>query len=388
MALVFERFGAGYVQKFSAKMPQAHRDAMNAILDCRTPAMGAHLVKCNDCHVAEFVYHSCRHRACPKCSASNDQKWLEARREEILPVPYFHVVFTVPQALRSIIRKEQRALYPAFMAAVGQTLLEVGRDPRNLGGTIGAMTVLHTWTRALEYHPHVHCLLPAGFIDPDGEWREVTRPWLAPQEVLAKVFRAKLAKAFRAAVPGLRLPGSIFHKKWVVHVDKPKHGTDIVLKYLARYVHRVAISERRILDVSDTHVTFRYRNSDRTSWLVMSLPGHEFIRRFLQHVLPKRFHKIRYVGFWSCGKRPALRALRETLLAKQPPAPAPTTPSPELEPANDNDVPVWLRCPHCELGQRVIIRRFDRHQMQALTQEQAADMLARYSRPPPRAASC
>lgn len=380
MATVLARFGPLYRARYGATMPQAHRDAINAMLACRTPLLGGHLVACEQCQALDFTYHSCRHRACPKCSAAQGQEWLEARREELLPVPYFHVVFTVPQELRRIIRRHQRALYPKLLDAVGRTLLEVAGDPRHLGGTIGAMMVLHTWTRTLEYHPHVHCLVPAGFLDADGQWHEVSRPWLAPQEVLALVFRAKLAAAFRDAVPGLQLPGSIFHTPWVVHVDKPRHGTDIVLRYLARYVHRVALSEHRILDVSDTHVTFKYRDRERKKWLTMRLRGLEFLRRFLQHVLPKHLHKVRYFGFWSRSQRPKLRQLRQTLLAAAPAQP-PATP-PQL--ADEVQAPpVWLQCPHCKVGTRRVLGRYSFSEIVDFIERHGDRFPPNLSRPPP-----
>ncbi|PKP79463.1 MAG: hypothetical protein CVT80_15855, partial [Alphaproteobacteria bacterium HGW-Alphaproteobacteria-2] len=289
------------------------------------------------------------------------EDWVEARREEILPVPYFQIVFTVPEKLRRIIRRHQCVLYPKLMTAVGETLLEVGADPEHVGGQIGALTVLHTWTRTVEYHPHVHCLVPAGFLDDAGEWHEVSRPWFAPQEVLASVFRAKLVAAIRAAVPGLQLPGPIFHTRWVVHVDKPKHGTEVVLRYLARYVHRVALSDHRIVAMSATHVTFKYRDRDRKNWLTMTLRGTEFIRRFLQHVLPRRFHKVRYFGFWACSNRPKLRALRQKLLAQAGQTPASSAPSGAAAQADPS--PTWLKCPHCEQGTRSILGHFDAIQL-------------------------
>jgi hypothetical protein len=370
MASVVARFGEAYLKRHLSSMPQAHRDAMNAMLACRTPALGGHLLECVRCKTRDFAYHSCRHRACPKCLGQVTLEWLEARRDEILPVPYFHVVFTVPEQLRRIIRKHQRRLYPVLLDVAGRTLMEVAKT--ELGGTIGAMLVLHTWTRTLEYHPHVHCLVPAGYIDADGQWHEVDRPWLAHHRILAEVFKAKLAKGFRKAVKSLQLSGTIFRAKWVVHVDKPRHGTDVVLKYLARYVHRVALSDHRILAVTDKDVVFKYRDKERKDWRVMTLRGHEFLRRFLQHVLPKHLHKVRYFGFWSRGKRPQLRALRQTLLKQkglqdQQPATKPGV--------GVDDIPHWLRCPQCN-GKRDILGRYDAFQLQ--------QYLKRYGTPQPR----
>ena len=383
MATVIRRFGPAYMARFGRSMPLAHRNAMYAIEACRTPALGGHLVRCEACSVQEFVYHSCRHRACPKCGQLQAQEWLDARRHELLPVPYFHIVFTVPKQLRRFIRTHQKSLYPALIKAAARTLTEVASDPRHLGGTIGVMAVLHTWTRTLEYHPHVHCLVPAGCVDEAGAWQNPSRPWLAPHEVLANVFRAKLCAMMRAVVPGLQLPGSVFTTQWVVHVDQPKHGTDVVLKYLARYVHRVALSDHRILKVTATHVVFKYRDRERREWQRMTLRGREFLRRFLQHVWPKGFHKVRYFGLWSRASHAQLMVLRQKLIdenANNAPAPAPT-----ITPGTiTSDMPRWLMCPHCKTGHRVILAHFMRGAIpDSLTHVPPPYTAAPSTRPPP-----
>ena len=321
--------------------------------------MGGHVVLCNACGVQEYAYHSCRHRSCPKCGQQQGEDWLDARRKELLPVPYFHVVFTVPKELRRIIRKHQRVLYRALITAAARTLLEVARNPRHAGGNIGVMAVLHTWTRTLEFHPHVHCLVPAGVIDEHGQWRGIDRPWLAPHKLLAKVFRAKLLALMSAEVPGLHPPGSVFRTPWVVHVDLPKHGSDRVLQYLARYVHRTALSDHRILKVTATHVLFKYRDRERRHWHTMKLSGQEFLRRFLQHVWPKGFHKVRYFGFWSRASQEQLQAVRNQLLGQQ--AQSPTTgPTATLDTSQTaNQLPAWRICPHCKTGHRIILARFN-----------------------------
>lgn len=352
MADVIRQFGAKYLARFGRSMPFAQRNAMRAIEACRTPALGGHLVRCQSCDVQEFVYHSCRHRACPKCGQLQAHEWLEARRTELLPVPYFHIVFTVPEKLRWLIRKHQKELYPKLITAAAHTLTKVAAKSDHMAGTIGIMAVLHTWTRTLDFHPHVHCLVPAGYVDEHGAWQKASSPWLAPHEVLAKVFRAKFCAMMRAAVPGLQLPGSVHRTQWVVHVDLPKHGSDTVLKYLARYVHRVALSDHRILKVTATHVRFKYRTRDRRDWQFMTLKGHEFLRRFLQHVWPKGFHKVRYFGLWSRSSHAQLMAIRQKLVGETKPAS-----SAPAEPASNStpDAPRWLKCPHCKTGQRVIL---------------------------------
>jgi hypothetical protein len=356
VAGVIRQFGPSYIARFGKSMPAAQLKAMQAIESCRTPALGGHVVECNKCRVQEYAYHSCRHRSCPKCQQQQGEEWFEARRLELLPVPYFHVVFTVPEQLRWIIRKHQRRLYPVLIQAVARTLLEVAADPQYMGGTIGLLTVLHTWTRTLVYHPHVHCLVPAGYVDEQGTWHAAKSPYLAPQKVLAKVFRGKLCAMMRAAVQGLQLPGSIFLTPWVVNVDLPKHGTETVLRYLARYVHRAALSDHRIIAVTDKQVVFKYRDKERRKWKTMRLGGNEFLRRFLQHVLPERLHKVRYFGLWSRKSQPLLASIRQQLLAATVPITVPVRV--EATPACESRTPSWLKCPHCSAGQRIILARF------------------------------
>jgi hypothetical protein len=380
MASVIERFEPAYLARHGASIPQPHLDAMARMLACRTLALGGHLLQCGGCGAKDFAYHSCNHRVCPNCSGGKGQAWLDERREDLLPVDYFHVVFTVPEALRRPIRTHQRVVYPLLLRAVGETLLEVGR--KHVGGMIGAMMVLHTWTRTLEYHPHVHCLIPAGYVDAQGQWHGVSRSWFAPQKVLASVFRAKLVALMRAAVEGLQLSGTIFHTPWVVHVDQPHHGVDRVLKYLARYVHRGPLSERRIVEVSSTHVTFQYRDRERTAWKTMRLKGTEFLRRFLQHVLPKYLHKVRYIGFWRRSNRPQLREIRKTLLERAGlSTAAPTLESPDVD--GEQVPPAWLNCPHCDHGPRAILGRFSAQWIREYLARQAASAPAPCTRAPP-----
>jgi hypothetical protein len=360
MAGVIKQFGASYRARFGANMPARHLRAMEAIERCRTPALGGHVLECSACQVQDYAYHSCRHRSCPKCMQQEAQEWLEAKRRELLPVPYFQVVFNVPKQLHWIIREHQSVLYPVLMRAAAATLRKVGADPKYLGGTIGIMSMLHTWSRTLIYHPHVHCLVPAGSVDELGQWHAAKRPYLAPEKVLAQVFRAKLCAMMSAAVSGLQLPGSVLHSRWQVHVEQPKHGIEAVLRYLARSLHRGPLSDYRVLEVTDTDVVFQYRDRDRRKWRTMTLPGHEFLRRFLQHVWPDRIHKVRYFGLLSRKSQEQFEALRQRLLAAAPV----TEPHPVTAARTDGAAPSepppprWLRCPHCN-GQRTILCRFD-----------------------------
>lgn len=344
--------------KFGKGMPAVVRAAINAIEVCRTPALGGHVLQCEACHVQDFAYHSCRHRSCPKCGKARNEQWFQQRKRELLPVPYFHVVFTVPEQLRLVIRKFQKDAYPLLLKAAGETILQFARDPqpKGFGGDPAVMTVLHTWTRTLMYHPHVHCLVPAVARAPDGTVQRVHRLRLAPQKALAKVFKAKLLQALSTKVPSLHLPGSVGRIKWHAHVDVAKQGTEVVLKYLARYVNRTALSDHRIIHVSNSHVTFKYRSKDRKEWKVMTLPGCEFLRRFLMHVCPSGFHKIRYFGLWAKSRRADLLRVKTEL---EPNSTASTSSAQPAEPPPEV-VPDWLKCPHCKTGRCHIITRFER----------------------------
>jgi hypothetical protein len=350
MANVVGKFGAEYLKAYGKKMPWTHRNAIDAIGRCRTPRAGGEVVACSACGSQSYVFRSCRHRSCTKCNRHKGQEWYEARQSELLPTPYFHIVFTVPEELRRVIRTHQVKVYPELMRAAAETLKDIGANPAHLGGEIAVMAVLHTWTRTLEYHPHVHCLVPSGFLDADGRWHEVKRPWFAPGETLAEVFRAKLCAGMRKVVDGLQLPGSIHHKPWVVHVDRPVDGRDRVLQYLSRYVHRGPMSDSRILRVDDEHVTFKYQDKDRRKKpKTMQLKGREFLRRFLQHVTPKGFHRVRYYGLWGKANRRRLQALRaELLAAKELDAGATTSSSaiPEHQPTACKE----KKCPMCDSG--------------------------------------
>jgi hypothetical protein len=267
------------------------------------------------------------------------------------------VVFTVPQALRRHIRTHQFKLYGTMMKAVAETLKYLAEESEdwNLGGRIGFMSVLHTWTRTLEYHPHVHCLVPAGALLADGTWREVDRPWLAPSWALANVFRATFCRMIRAEVPGLQLPGSIFTTPWVVHCDKPVGRTDNVLGYLGRYVNRGPLSESRILKVTKKEVTFKYRDRTRLHWQTMTLKGSEFLRRYLQHITPKGFHKVRYYGFWAKNARDKLKAIRQQLEAQGQGEVAGVAQTHAPQPAEEG-----RKCPVCKAGRLCVVTAWRR----------------------------
>ena len=333
---VVRRHGSGYLERHRAAIVPSHARAVRAIVRCRTPALGGHLAACTKCDREHLLFHSCRHRACAQCGHDATAAWLRRQRELLLPVPYFHVVFTLPDELRRLVRSHQRALLPALFKAAFAALASLCADPRWLGATtVGALAVLHTWTRTLEWHPHVHLLVPAVGLAADG--RTVVRPprrrrrFLVPEAALAKKFRGRFLALARRALPRIRLPTIPWGKRWVVHAKPCVHGTDKVLDYLGRYVHRTAVSDSAIAAYDDATVTFRYRSNQDGVRRTMRLAADEFLRRFLQHVPPPGFHRVRAYGLLHPRRREALRRLQLSLAPEAPAAPTP--PEPPLPPA-------------------------------------------------------
>jgi len=356
----------------------ARQRVMRAILACRTSQLGGHVESCDSCDYQRIAYNSCRNRHCPKCQGSRQAQWLEDRAEDLLPVEYFHVVFTVPEEISAIALQNKRVVYGILFAASAATLRTIAADPAHLGVEIGFLSVLHTWSQDLRHHPHVHCVVPGGGLTPDGRWVACRPGFFLPVRVLGAMFRGKFVAQLRAAYErgDLRLQGSlaslcdpgafaacldsVMTKSWVVYAKQPFGGPLQVLKYLARYTHRVAIGNRRILDVSDDGVKFRWRdraNGDRPRTKI--LRGVEFLRRFLLHVLPRGFSRIRHYGLLGNRMRAVKLATCRLLLG----APMPTPASAEIEPA----VPHPERCPSCKVGHLV------RQQFTALTAPEIRD---------------
>jgi len=325
--------GPAYVARHAGLLP-SHRAALLAIARCRTPLLGGHLARCADCGTEHVLLNSCRHRACPQCGHAATQRWLARQRQLLLPVPYFHVVFTVPQELRRAIRSHQRPLLDVLFRAAFTALSSVCAEPQHLGtGNIGALAVLHTWTRTLEWHPHIHMLVPGGGIAPDGRtWRPVRlrhatsnlprKAYLVPVKKLSfafrRIFLAMAARALPEPLP------AIDAKPWVVFAKPIVHGAEKVLEYLGRYVHRTAIGNGAVVGVDDA-VTFCYLRSEDGARRVMQLPADEFLRRFLQHVMARGFHRVRMFGLLHPSQRAALRRLQFHLASRlrRPPSPAP-----------------------------------------------------------------
>lgn len=355
LADIFRAAGEAYRARFGARMPPSHLKAMRAIEACRTPALGGHLRQCDACGAYEYSYHSCGNRHCPKCHAEQTHRWLERQRARLLPCLYFLVTFTLPAQLRAVARAHQKLLYGILFTAAAQALLTLAADPRYLGARPGLLGVLHTWTRALLYHPHVHLLVTAGGLTQDEQaWRWPRHPhFLVPGRALSVIFRAKVRAALDQAGLLPLVPPKAWRKRWVVHAQSAGTGQP-VLDYLARYLFRVAIANSRIDRFEDGAVTFRYRDRASGELQRCRLSAEEFIRRFLQHVLPRGFTKVRSYGLYSPTSKSALERARALLRrwqeathsADQPPTDSGHAPG---EPAD----PV---CPYCHHGRMKIVQ--------------------------------
>jgi hypothetical protein len=308
-----------------------------------------------------FSYHSCRSRACPKCHSEQTQEWLEARRAEMLPCAYFHVTVTVPAELRPWLRTNQRDGYALLMKAAAEAIIELARDRRYVGGTVGVLAVLHTWTQQLVHHPHAHCLVTGGGVSTDGrDWYPARKSFLFPEKALAKLVRGKLKTLLAKKHPSLIVPAAAWTKRWVVHITPWGEEPDDVLRYLARYVFRTAITNSRILAFDQNTVTIRYKDRKSSRWRTCRLSGHEFMRRFLQHVLPKGLHRVRYFGLWHPSKRAqaAQVRLRLTLDQTNRPIAQPAAPSDRKQTCQNTDhSPLPRTCPLCRAGHLVYVRR-------------------------------
>ncbi len=314
LAEIFRRRGPAYREKYGVRMLPSHRRAMRDIESCRTEMLGGHVYLCPHCERKQYSYHSCKNRHCPKCQQNAAQEWLE-RQQELpkVPVPYFLLTFTVPEGLRVIARRNQKTIYNLIFRASAAATQKLAQDPRFVGGRIGMIGVLHTWTRDLNYHPHVHYLVPGGGLADDGEsWVQSRKSFFLPVKPLSILYRAKFRDALRGSDLFEEVPAEVWAQDWVVHCQAVGSGV-AALKYLAPYIFRVALSNRRIRRFADGKVTFSYRDSRSGETRSCTLGADEFIRRFLQHVLPKGFVKVRYYGFFSSGTRRLLAAIRRLL---------------------------------------------------------------------------
>lgn len=358
VADVFRRFGPSYIDAFGAGMLPSHRRALEDIAACRTQAMGGHLYECGGCGKRFHVYHGCRNRSCPACHTHQTAQWLEARAAELLPCPYYHVCVTIPRELHALFRANQKIAYGLLMKAAAESVLDLCRDRRYMGATPALLAVLHTWTARMDYHPHVHLLVSGGGVAGDGAlWREARHPFFVPVRALSELVRGKLRALLEKARPVLAggPPGGAWKKKWVAWCKYWGSGEGAVLDYLGRYVHRIAITNTRILAMDGKTVTFRYKERKQNQWRTCTLDGHEFLRRFLQHVLPKGIHKVRYYGLWNPKKRGLLDNTRIALELARGEARAGTLAKDSAKgPENPDDCALIIAepeqgpaCPHC-----------------------------------------
>jgi hypothetical protein len=374
VADIFRRHGAAWRAANEAHLSLGQRRVMTAIEVCRTAALGGHVERCEDCAHTRIAYNSCRNRHCPKCQWPAAQAWLAAREAELLPVPYFHVVFTLPAALGAVAYQNKAKVYGLLFTAAAATLTTIAADPKHLGADIGLTAVLHTWGQNLQHHPHLHCIVPGGGLSPDCKrWIACKSGFFLPVRVLSRLFRRLFLQGLKAMHAGGKLAhftdlatlndadqfeaylATLRKTEWVVYAKRPFAGPKQVLAYLARYTHRVAIANSRLLDLDATHVRFRwkdYRENRHHQHKVMRLDVGEFMRRFLLHVLPTGFHRIRHYGLFANGHRADKLALCQTLLGVSPRT---TEQGDDAEPPPSFESPP---CPCCG-GRMIIIERFD-----------------------------
>lgn len=318
---------------------------MWAIERCRTEALGGHIYQCRQCEAVQYSYHSCRNRHCPKCQNEKAQEWLKDQQALLLPTPYFLLTFTLPVEIKKLALQHQEYFYNLLFRTSAAAAQSLAKDPRFVGGQLGLIGVLHTWGRNLSYHPHVHYLVPGGGLSEDGcTWLPAKKDFLLPVKALSRIFRGKLREALQKTPFFEEIPKSVWRQEWVVHCEAVGSGL-FALKYLAPYIFRVAISNNRILKLVDGRVTFRYQATDTGKTTTMTLSATEFIRRFLHHVLPKGFVKIRYYGFYASASRKKLSAIRQQLGE-------PTDQIVTNESESVTSPRFTIPCPHC--GQAMI----------------------------------
>jgi hypothetical protein len=360
--------GHAFIERSRPWITWKHVKVLLAIVRCRTAVLGGHLDECTRCGHRAISYNSCRNRHCPKCQAGARERWLEKRRQELLPTPYVHVVFTLPRPLAPLALQNKKVVYDLLFRTSAQTLLEVARDQKHLGAEIGLFSVLHTWSQKLELHPHVHCVVPAGGLSADRtRWIKPRYTFFLPVKVLSRVFRGKFIAALKRAFQDgqlsfhgdLRLLAQpktfaawlrpLFRKDWVVYSKPPFGGPDYVLRYLGRYTHRVAISNHRLVSFADHQVTFRWRDSaHKNEQRRMTLSLDEFLRRFLLHLLPDGFVRIRNFGFLANRRRATFLPLCFQLLER-------TKHTEQEKPGAQDSRDLWL-CPKCAAPMMVVER--------------------------------
>jgi hypothetical protein len=337
VADIFRLHGPNYRAQFGNQMLPSHRRAMQDIETCRTASLGGQLYYCPQCDLQRYSYHSCKNRHCPKCQNDQANDWLEKQQSLLLPVAHFLVTFTLPAELRALARSNQKTIYNLLFRASSAALQQLAQDPRFVGARPGMVGVLHTWTRQLLYHPHVHYLVTGGGLTDHGRWRSSRKDFLVPVKALSRIFRAKFRDELKKTDLFPAVTPRVWRKDWVVHSEPVGSGAQ-AFQYLAPYIFRVAISNNRLRKLENANVSFAYKESATDQLRLCTLSAQEFIRRFLQHVLPPRFIKVRYYGLLSPAHRLLLLKARQLLSAS-------TT---KLKRAETADPPI-RRCPHCRL---------------------------------------
>jgi hypothetical protein len=375
VADVLRSYVPAYLEAFGATLTPDQRRVLRDLVRCRTAALGGHVEVCADCGHEQIAYNSCRNRHCPKCQAARRAQWLDERATELLPVEYFHVVFTLPESLGRLALPNRRWLYGTLFRAAAETLLQIAADPNHLGGRIGFLAILHTWGQNLHLHPHLHCVVPGGGLAADGTRWIACRPgFFLPVRVLSRLFRGKfLAWLHEAYAQGhlvfagqhheLAQPAafrkwlvSLRAKEWVVYAKPPFGGPEQVLKYLARYTHRVAISNQRLVKMEGGKVHFHWKDyAHANAAKVMALDAVEFIRRFLQHVLPSGFVRIRHFGFLAHRCRTEKLQLCRKLLSVPRPAEEPRRDTPAPGQTDLTEQGCVVRCPVCKQGRMRVV---------------------------------
>jgi hypothetical protein len=391
VADIFRDHGAAWRAANAGHLSLGQLKVMSAIERCRTAALGGHVAACEDCDHRVIAYNSCRDRHCPKCQGAAARTWLAERQAELLPVGYFHLVFTLPKPIADIAYQNKRVIYDLLFKASAEAMLTIAADPKHLGARIGFTSVLHSWGSAMTHHPHVHMIVPGGGISMDASrWVSCRPNFFLPVRALSRLFRGLILKSLKQAHADGRLHFFNDHQAladrdafntylkplykidFAVHAKEPFAGPKAVLAYLSRYTHRVAIANRRLISIDDKKVIFTwkdYRAEGAERYKTMALPIHEFIRRFLIHVFPKRFHRIRHYGLLANGNRADNVALARRLLAAQDNRPAPDV---ETTATIDEQKPAELTCPAC--GGRMIVIE---------TLEPGAEPAAHHQRGPP-----
>ncbi|MCP5050053.1 MAG: transposase [bacterium] len=358
---IFRDYGPQYKKNHPNLYP-SHKRAIDDISNCRTQELGFHIDICAHCGYKHEFYHSCCNRSCPKCHGGRTHKWLEKNIPQLLPLNYFHVVFTLPAQLRPFVFSNQQVLYDCLFKAAAYTLSKLLADPKFAGGVPGMLAVLHTWSNPMNFHPRVHFLLPEVVLYQNRtKWKKIKKKksrdnkkkkkikkkkFLVPIKMLSQIFRARYMKLARKALPDIEFPQTVWKKQWVVYPKYVDYGGQKVLEYLARYIYRVAITNHRIVAYKDKKVTFKYKDSKTNTWDVMELEVDEFMRRFLQHVLPQGFHKVRTYGFMVPQNKSVLQSLKLELVKSTRNTPKKSIPN---RPYKN-----FRRCPRCKRATMVV----------------------------------